>query len=208
MQYERIFTKDVYAKLRLRDFQNHPIIAYVKQYNDLVNFDSFIHTLWRAFRVQKGLSAKVLMLLDSSTSTKARILPDYYKVLRNRYQMDQVIENDFICKCGDYLGILERLLTNRYGLDVLIIVDAKAFNDVVLQGSFYQCNVCFSGEQAVKLGLPLDTVVVNENSDISVMTWPMKSSVGDNKQDEFLSLSSQEAVQKILQMSVKMANAL
>ena len=127
-------------------------------------------------------------------------VPDHYKHLYNDYTMADVFANDYICKSGDYVRILDKILLNEMMLDVLIIVDSKDFNDIILSGMTLQINLCRENSHAVAFGLnPVNTIVnygaeekrVWERYDLSKIT---------DKNEQFVYLSSRPAIQGILEL--------
>lgn len=205
-RYERVFSQDVYYKFNLHNYQNKPVIVYLKIFTEFNGINTFIETIVDAFRFQQRHSVKVLQLFDSSGNRKMRLLPNYYHILRNHYVMQEVITNDYLCKSGDYANLLDRLLSNKYGLDVLVIVDCKDHDDVVLSGSFLQYNLCQTAEQAAILALSQNTTVINQKL-TGWLTWIPIRTDHLTKKEKFIKLSSRPVIQKILTMSEKLANS-
>ena len=97
------------------------------------------------------------------------------------------------------------LLTNRTNCDVLIVVDHKDHNDIVLDGSPFQINLCRDKEHAVKMGLLADSTVLfgdySDNDDyenVGYMYWGPYSIDGLGKDESFIFLSSRSVVQRLL----------
>lgn len=205
-RYENVFATDIYYKLNLYDYPNKPIIVYLKVFTDFSGINTFIETIVDSFRYQLKHSVKVLQLFDSSGDRRIRLLPDYYHRLRNYYNMEEVVNNNYLCKSGDYFNLLERLLTNKYGLGVIVIVDNKDHDDTIFNGTFLQYNLCRTAEQARKLGLAQNNTVLNQN----VKSWhnwiPVKTAQL-SKKEKFIKLSSRKVIQNILEMSEKMSNS-
>lgn len=140
--YEGVLSSELYKKLDLSNYPDHPIVLYFKEIEEMLGFDLFRSTLYEVFRRQNRNSVKILTLFDSYTSRRMHVTPDYYTKLYNTFTMRDVINADFIAKTGDPTKVLDMLLTNRDGLNVLIIFDCKSRPDVVLNGDFPQFNIC------------------------------------------------------------------
>lgn len=202
-EYEHILTKDVYEKLKLHHYPNRPQIIYLKEYEELNYLHSLIYTLYEVFRIQGKQSVKVLQLFDSSNSRRLKVLPAYFKILENGYLLKDVIANDFICKIGDYRGVLEALLTNRANLDILIIVDCKCYNDTVLSGSYLQFNMCRNVKHLENYELISANTIVNNCPGDEYLSWdyvPQYDEFADNE-TRFLYLSSQPLITKVVELS-------
>lgn len=205
-RYESVLSADLNTKLVLYDYPNKPTIVYLKVLTDFAGINTLIEVISDAFKYQAKQSVKVLQLFDGSGERKLRLLPDYYHRIRNRYTIQEVIKAPYVCKSGDYFGLLDKLLTNKYGLDVLVIVDNKAVDDTVFVGSFLQYNLCKTIEQAEILGLSRHNTVVNSRTN-EWTTWIPSSVTGLSKRDKFIKLSSRKVIQNILTMSEKYANS-
>lgn len=195
-QYEVIFTKDIYMKIDLYSHSERPAIIYLKEYEWLNGFDKLIETLYNAFRIQSKKSIKVLRLFDSSSSRRLLTLPKYYKIIKNQYKMTDIESNNFICKTGDYVRILDSLLLNRMHLDVLVIVDCKDHNDTVLSGSHIIFNTCGRKSSLEPLRLSDKNTITNDDSDLH---WEDYDTSGMTKNEAFIYLSSKPVIGIILQ---------
>lgn len=200
-QYEAIFTDDVYHKVKLHDYVNRPLVIYFKEYEDFLFLDELIATLVSVFKLQKRKSVKVIRLFDSRTSRKVLNVPSYYKKLYNQYEMTDVVENDFLCKTGDYRRIFEKLLLNEVGLDVLIIVDSKDYNDTVMSGIPLQFNLCREWEHMDAFKLNTNNTIVNlgVSSEEYALLWENYDVDKMERDEKFLFLSSRPVIQKILE---------
>ena len=196
-QYEVIFTKDIYTKVDLYSHSERPAIIYIKEYEWLNGFDQLITTLFNTIRVQNKQSCKVLRLFDSSSSRRLLTLPKYYKIIKNRYKMTDVETNDFVCKTGDYVRILDALLLNRMHLDVLIIVDCKDHNDTVLSGTHLIFNACGRKSSLDSLRLSAENTITNDAD--SKLHWEEYDTSTLGKHEAFISLSSKPVIGIILQ---------
>lgn len=200
-RYEAAFTKDVYDKVNLSEYDNKPFILYFKEFEDFINIDAFIDTLAGAFKLQDRKNVKVLRLFDSHTSRKMQVVPSHYHVIRNRYTLSEVSGHDLICKSGDYRRLLDRILTNDIGADVLIIVDHKSFDDVVTSGAVLHFNLCREDEHAKKFGLNTSNTIVNFGGDGKVMLWEDYDVLGMEQREKFVFLSSRPVIRQILSLS-------
>lgn len=199
-QYEAIFTSDVYTKLRLHDYVNRPLVMYFKEYEDFLNLDQLLETLVSAFRLQERKRVKVLRLFDSVTSRKLLTVPTYYTKIYNEYSLADVLSKDFICKTGDYQKILDKLLLNEIGLDVLIIVDSKDYNDIVLSGTPLQINLCREIEHLPVLHLNEVNTLVNTGDSNSKFYWGRYDTSGMGKEEKFVFLSSRPVIGNLLNL--------
>lgn len=205
-RYEVALSQDFYNKASLNKYQSRPDIVYLKVFSDFDGLDLLLETLVDAFRMQGDKSVKVVRLFDSSGNRKIRLLPQYYHRLRNRYDVREVINNDFLCKSGDYNNLMGRLLTNKYGLNVLIVVDEKDNDDVIFSGSYLQYNLCKRVQDAEILGLAQNTTVVNEVHP-NWLNWQVVDLSGYSKKEAFLKLSSRKVVQNAVTTAAKYTSA-
>lgn len=207
-RYEAIFSQDVYEKVRLHDYDHKPLVLYFKEYEDFIGLDSFVETLVSVFKLQDRKSVKVIRLFDSSTSRKILTVPSYYKVIHNRYLMSEVIDNEFVCKSGDYKRLLDKVLLNEIGLDVLIVVDSKDYEDLVISGTTAFFNLCREPEHAKAFGLPEKNTLVNFGDSNSENYWTEFDTAGMSNNEKMIYLSSKPAIRNILEMSRMFAQAL
>jgi len=197
-RYEAIFTKDIYEKVRLLDYVGRPMVLYFKEYEDFINLDGLLETLFNVFRVQKRKSVKVLRLFDSNTSRKLLTLPPYYRVIYSGYLMSDVVSCDFIAKTGNYRHVLEKILLNEAGVDILIIVDSKDFDDTVLTGASLQLNLCREVAHREAFGLDANNTILNEGDEGSGFYWGMYDVDGMSQDEKFVYLSSRGVIRNIL----------
>lgn len=207
VRYEQIFSRDIYSKLSLHDYKSCPSIIYLKEYSDFSGRDLLVETLVDAFQIQRRKSAKVLCLFDSNTSRKVKLLPESYTILRNQYSMEQIVQSTYLCKTGNYSTVLEKLLNNRYGLDILIILDCKDYEDLVLTGDFPQFNLCNQISHARRLGLVQERTIVNTEEE-SWLNWQELDLSQFTRNEAFMKLSSRKVVQTILNSNSKYYGAI
>lgn len=207
-QFEPILSKDVYEKISLSRYTKRPSIIYLKEYQELQHLESFIDTLFQMLRYQYKHSVKVLRLHDSSSSKRLLTLSDkkYFK-LKNRFLNSEVVSNDYIVKVGNYRTVLDLLLTNNNGLDILIIVDCKDHDDVVLSGQFLQLSMCRNSKYLPVFSLdPASTIVNNEKGNpLSWDTYPEYSVLTGS--DKFMFLCSRPVMQTIYELHKGYAQA-
>lgn len=198
-QYEAILTKDIYKKVSLGDYDNPPKILYLKEYQELLHMNSFVWTLYTSISKQMQKSVKVLKLYDSSNSKRVMLESnDFYK-LKNGFTSSEVLSNDLLVKYGDYTSVLDLLFKNSIGLDILIIIDCKDHNDIVVSGNYTLFNLCRNSSKLNVFRLdPANTVVNNNpNSDLSWNTYRELPKM-INLNDRLIYLSSKEVIKKIL----------
>ncbi|MEY8333119.1 hypothetical protein AALB53_08445 [Lachnospiraceae bacterium 47-T17] len=207
-QYEISMTRNIYRKFNLHVYNNRPSILYFKEYEELPQLDLLIETLTSIFRLQEQKSVKVLRLYDNSGNRKVDVLPEYYKVIFNRYYSKDILASDYICKTGDYSKVVDTLLTNRINVDVLIIIDCKDHNDIILDGLSLQFCLCRDEIHAKKWGLlPENTILGGDTSvdekeqiDSDYLRWGPYSIDNFNKEEEFAFLSSRATIMKLLKI--------
>lgn len=205
-QYETIFTKDIYKKIDIRRYPDKPTIVYFKVYSEFIGINTFIETVVDTFRLQARKSVKVVQLFDSSGDRDVRMLPEYYHRLRGTYTSDDVVQNNYLCKVGDYSNLMDKLLLNKEGIDALIVIDNKNFDDVVFDGTFLQFNLCRTVTHARTFALAQDYTIINQKKD-GWNSWVPVNLNSLSKQEQFIKLSSRPIIAIILKMSDKFANA-
>jgi hypothetical protein len=197
-QYESILSRDVYDKVQLSRYPNRPRIIYLKEYEEIAHFNSFITTLFETFRHHSRDSVKVIRLYDSSSSKKILTLPNYYKQIQNTFSRRDVVSSDFIVKVGGYREILDLLFTNHNNLDVLILVDCKDHTETVISASPVQLAMCRNPEHIPVYNLDAETTIVSSGD--SDMVWDHYENYKSmNAQDKFLFLSSRPVIQNIFE---------
>lgn len=200
-RFESIFTQDVYDKIRLHDYVNRPLVLYFKEYEDFIGLDSMIETLVSVFKLQERKSVKVVRLFDSSSSKKILTVPTYYKVLHNHYLGSDIIGSEFICKSGNYKHLLDKILLNEVGLNVLIIVDSKDYEDIVISGTTGYFSLCRSQEHADAFGLSEKNTLINFGDDDSERVWSNYETTGMSNNEKMVFLSSKPIIRNILELS-------
>lgn len=204
--YEGILSKEMYKKINLSEYQDRPLILYFKEFEELLGFDMFISTLYEIFRMQNKNSVKVLMLFDSYTAMRMRVLPDYFTTLYNSYNTRQVILCDFLAKSGDASGVLDQLLRNKENLNVLLIFDCKSLPDTVLSGQYLQFNICRDCRHLAAYDLVDENTIVNGHGGVNYLEFDHAQYERElpnfvNQTEKFLYLSSQQIYQNILTLT-------
>lgn len=201
-EYERIMSKDIYTKINLHNYPNRPLIIYLKEIEELLHQNSFVETLFEMLRLQGKQSVKVLRLFDSTSCRRVKSLPIYYHKLRNQYLVSDITTHDFISKVGDYTDILDILLTNKTGLDILIIVDCKDFDDVVISGASMYLNLCRNPKNIEAYDLRVDNTIVNGLDDGQHLVWGHYDNYSGllSKEEQFLFLSSRPVMQTVFDL--------
>lgn len=204
--YEGILSKELYKKINLGEYAEKPLILYFKEFEELLGFDTFVSTLYEVFRMQNRNSVKVLMLFDSYTARRMNVLPDYFVKLYNSYNSRQVIMNDFIAKAGDPTGVLDQILCNKEGLNVLLIFDCKSLPSTVLIGQYLQFNICRNSRHLAAYGLVEENTVVNGNTGACYLEYDSDRYNAElpalsGQTEKFIYLSSQKIYQNILELT-------
>lgn len=201
-EYERIMSQDIYSKSSLNNYSNKPVIIYFKEIEEILHENSFIETLFEVLRLQGRQSVKVLRLYDGSNCRRVKSLPSYYQIIRNNYLVSDITTNDFIVKVGDYSDILDILLTNKIGLDILIIVDCKSYDDVVISGSPIYFNLCRNRANLEYYDISRDNTIVSGYEDDNYLVWEHYDNYIQlsSKEERFLFLSSRPVIQSIFDL--------
>lgn len=201
-EYERIMSQDIYNKVSLNNYSNKPIIIYFKEIEEILHENSFIETLFEVFRLQGRQSVKVLRLYDESNCRRVKSLPSYYQVIRNSYLISDITTSDFIVKVGNYSDVLDILLTNKIGLDILIIVDCKSYDDVVISGSPIYFNLCRNRANLEYYDIRRDNTIVSGCEDDNYLVWEHYDIYTQlsSKEERFLFLSSRPVIQSIFDL--------
>lgn len=200
-QYEMILTKDVYKKVSLLDYDRPPTVLYLKEYQELLHLDSFLWTLYTSIGKQMQKSVKVLKLFDSANSKRVMMESDKYFKLRNGFTASEVLCNDLLVKYGDYTQVLDLLFKNSIDLDILIIVDCKNHNDIVISGNYTLFNMCRNVKKLDVFKLSPNNTIVN-NSAKSDLSWNTYRELPKmkNQNDKLIYLSAKPVIQKILKL--------
>lgn len=197
-QYEVALQRDFYDKVDISKYKSRPVVVYLKEYEELVFFQSFLDTLWSTVYFQNKMPVKILLLADSSFSRRLLKLPSKFHVIHDSYNKGEIAENDYLVKIGNYDKVLDILLTNDIRLGVLIVVDCKDNTDTVLSGSYIKFNLCRNLARCDMYSIEPDNTICNNNKEheLSWDYYPEYSKLTEDE-DRFLFLSSTSVIQYI-----------
>ena len=197
--YEIYLTEDLYKSVSTAKYPNRPKILYFKEFQPLIHEYSFFKTLFDMFRVQAKKSCKVVRLHDSHDLVRIKTLENKYKLVNSKFLESDIINSDFILSYGNYSKLFDVLLTNKGGLDILIILDCKSFDETVIEDSeMIYFNICRNPNVMSTLGLkPVNTI--NNNNKDSIMSWDTYEEFSSIKSpgDKFTFLASREVIKRI-----------
>jgi hypothetical protein len=201
-QFEPILARDVYDKVPLSKYPQRPMIIYLKEYQELHHLNSFINILFAMFKRQYKNSVKVVRLYDSSSSKRLLgIRDERYVRLKNNFLYSDVVSNDFLIKTGNYRKMFDILLDNKNGLGILIVVDCKDHDDVVLSGQFLHISMCRNPENLGVFALdPASTIVNNQPG--NPLSWDHYENYESLSETErFRFLSSRPVIKMIYELA-------
>ena len=199
VQYESILTKDIYSKVSLSWYKSRPFVIYLKEYKELIHLNSFLSTLYETIKVQCKLSCKVLKLYDSSASKRILSIPNFYKVVRNKYTASDILVNDFVIKYGAYDKVLDLILSNKVRLDILILVDCKDHSDFITIGPDLVFNMCRNEKDKKIYELGDENTIVNNSRYNGELSWDTYDEFDELEgQDKLLFLSSRSVIQNVI----------
>lgn len=128
------------------------------------------------------------------------MLPSYYKIIHNSFTNSDVVANDFIAKSGNYLEIFDLLLSNKSSLDLLLVIDCKSVQDIVLSGSMIQLPICRNPKYFETFSLlPSMTISGDPESELYWGDFKELDKI-EHDEDKFLFLSSRPVCQKIYKL--------
>lgn len=198
--YEMILSKPVYDKILVHKYNNKPNIVYVKVYEEFYNFEQYVETLVNVFKLQKHCTIKILRLYDNTGAKRIKVLPKYYKVLTNSFLMEDVMREQFIAKVGDYREIMNMLLTNKLGVDILLVIDCKDFEDIVVNDCTLLLNACTNAEHLKKFGLLKENTLVSFEDESEYLSWNSYKIDDLTEQESFLYLSARRAITQVINL--------
>lgn len=197
-KYKIILSKDLYDKVLTVKYPNKPLIIYFKEYQELIYEYSFLTTLRNMINIQCKKSCKILRLHDSYDVTRIKSLENDYGVIGGEFFRSDVVASDMLLSYGNYKKLLDLLLTNDEHLDVLVIVDCKKYDDVVISGSdVIYFNMCRSVKVANYLGKTRSNTITNDGG--GETEWSYYPNYKDFKtdKDRFEYLAARPVMQKI-----------
>lgn len=170
IQYESLWSKDIYTKIHLSDYPDKPMILYLKEYEEIDGLDVLLYWLYQMFTIQMRVPTKIVKLYDSHDAKKLKIQPKGFKILGNKYTLTDVISSgyssgnssalssDILVKMGDYTKLMDILLTNKEKKGLLIVVDCKVKEDIILIGNTLQYAMCRNSSRIPAYGLGENTI--------------------------------------------------
>lgn len=203
-EYEGVLTTDVYEKVDVYKYPNRPFILYFKVFESLMSQELFFSVLYEVIQKQLHKSVKIVNLYDSRTCRQMKTLSDNYHRIYNSVSINDTLPG-LIAKTGDYLELFDILLTNKVGLDFLIVVDQKSIEDTIMLGQDLSFNICENKKHltAYKLSSK-NTIVFGEEDENGLNFGNVENEIKDlSKEDTFLKLSSLNVFQQIVS-SIKM----
>lgn len=196
--YEIEFSKDFYKKIQTNKYISRPKIIYLKEYQELMHCESFLNTLYNSLCLQLNKSCKIIRLHDTDDVVRIKSLEDDYKVVGNKFLEKDIISNNKILCYGNYQKLFDLLFTNKYTLDIVIVVDCKKYLDYTLSGSdILYFNMCRNSKLLDKFSLDeANTVTNNSGYELSWDTYNEYSEFRSDR-DRFLFLSSRSVIKRI-----------
>lgn len=123
--YELLLSK-TYDECVTTFYPDRPNVLYIKRISHLSGIDLFISVLFSTITTQSKLSCKVVKLLDSSNARTISYVPRTYFPITDTYNTSDILTNEFIMKIGSFKVMFDTLLSNRSGLDILIVHDMRS----------------------------------------------------------------------------------
>ena len=113
-------------------YADRPRVLYIKSISHLSGIDNLIAVLYSVITKQYKTSCKVIKLVDSANASSVRYVPNVYVPITDTYNTYDVLNNDFVLCLGAYNVLMDLLMLNRSGLDVLIVHDQRGtMNDAI-----------------------------------------------------------------------------
>lgn len=178
VQYESLWSKDIYTKIHLSDYPEKPMILYLKEYEELDGLDVLLYWLYQMFTIQMRVPTKIIKLYDSHDAKKLKIQPKSFKILGNKYTLTDIVSNDYVAgsssaiksdilvKVGDYTRVMDILLTNKEKKGLLIVVDCKVKEDTILIGNSLNYALCRNSSRLNAYKLGENTITNDGNHDL------------------------------------------
>lgn len=200
-EHKIAFSTDFYNKLFLSSnkYSKRPKVLYFKEYEEMIHESSFLTTLFDTFVNQGKMATKIVRLHDSVDVMRVKKLEKSYYPVNGEFLESKVVNEDYIISFGNYQKLLDLLLVNKYGLDLLIIVDCKKYNDFVIHGdgvAYY--SICRNIKNSQSLNLSeMRTVTNNSKSPMSWNTYSNYKTVCEDRDTKLKFLSSREPIKRI-----------
>ena len=106
-------------------YPERPKVLYIKTISHVSGINTLLTLLQTVITRQYLSSCKVVKLVDSHASKTLRYTPMSYKRITDVYDSTAILHSDFIVKLGAYHELFDLLMTNRSGLDYLIVHDER-----------------------------------------------------------------------------------
>ena len=116
-------------------YADRPRVLYIKTISHLSGIDNLLMVLYAVLTKQYRVSCKVVKLVDSANAMSVRYVPNVYFPLTDSYNTYDVLSNDFLMNLGAYNILMNLLMLNRSGLDILIVHDMRGTMNSALDGS-------------------------------------------------------------------------
>lgn len=129
--YEALLSKD-YSDVVTGFYPERPRVLYIKSFSHVAGSQTLLSVLHTVITQQYKSSCKVISLADAGAARTLRYIPKRYARVDSLYNTSAILENDFLVKLGAYTEMFDLLLTNRSGLDYLIVHDVRDSLDLAL----------------------------------------------------------------------------
>lgn len=116
-------------------YADRPRVLYIKTISHLSGIDNLLMVLYAVLTKQYRVSCKVVKLVDSANAVSIRYVPNVYVPLSDSYNTYDVLSNDFVMNLGAYNILMNLLMLNRSGLDILIVHDMRGTMNSALDSS-------------------------------------------------------------------------
>lgn len=116
-------------------YADRPRVLYIKTISHLAGIDSLLMVLYAVLTKQYKVSCKIIKLVDSSNAVSVRYIPNAYVPLSDTYNTADVLSNDFLVNLGAYNILMNLIMLNRSGLDVLVVHDMRGTMNSALDDS-------------------------------------------------------------------------
>lgn len=116
-------------------YTSRPRILYIRQVMHLSGVDLLLVTLYTVLTKQYKSACKVLKLVDSTNAIALRYVPNLYYPLNDSYDTSAVLSHDFLMNLGSYNMLMNLLMLNRSGLEILIVHDCRGTQNSALDAS-------------------------------------------------------------------------
>ena len=97
---------------------------------------------------------------------------------------------------------MDVLLTNKTGLDILIIVDCKAFDDVIINSASMFLNLCRNRQNLDAYDISRDNTIVNGYDDPNYLVWGHYEELQTlmSREERFLYLASRPVMRQVFDL--------